>query len=226
NVGSTDILGRLEIAADGVHRLQLHDLFGGTRNDPRNVYRLVIRKAQPDFALAAWALHMNLRNGDRNALSKPIALRGGMTMAIEVVAVRRDGFDGEIELFMDNLPEGVTATGLKIPAGQSRGIMLVTADESAPRGLTRASFYGKATIDGEEGTRPCALASMAWPVPTAWSESPAPRLLQDVPVSVCGSEQAPITLAAGGQVFEAKVSEKLTIPLTHTRRCEFSGASM
>src|SRR5690606_11969491 len=54
NVGSTDILGKLEIAADGVHRLQLHDLFGGTRSDPANVYRLIIRKAQPDFALAAW----------------------------------------------------------------------------------------------------------------------------------------------------------------------------
>lgn len=226
NVGSTDILGKLEIAADGVHRLQLHDLFGGTRNDPRNVYRLIIRKAEPDFALAAWALHMNLRNGDRNALSKPIALRGGTTMPIEVVAVRRDGFDGEIELFMDNLPEGVTATGLKIPAGQSRGIMLITADESAPRGLTSASFFGKATIDGEEVTRPCVLASMAWPVPNAWSEIPAPRLLQDVPVSVCGTELAPITVAAAEEVFEAKVDEKLTIPLTHTRRSDFSGASM
>jgi hypothetical protein len=226
NVGSTDILGKLEIAADGVHRLQLHDLFGGTRSDPANVYRLIIRKAEPDFALAAWGLHMNLRNGDRNALSKPIALRGGTTLAIEVVAVRRDGFDGEIELFMDDLPEGVTATGLKIPTGQSRGIMLITADETAPRGLTNASFYGKATIDGVEVTRPCALASMAWPVPDAWSAIPAPRLLQDVPVSVCGTEQASITVAAADQIFEAKVGEKLTIPLTHARRCEFSGASM
>jgi hypothetical protein len=226
NVGSTDILGKLEIAADGVHRLQLHDLFGGTRSDPANVYRLIIRKAQPDFALAAWGLHMNLRNGDRNALSKPIALRGGTTMALEVVAVRRDGFDGEIELFMDDLPEGVTARGLKIPAGQSRGIMLISADESAPRGLTSASFYGKAIIDGAEVTRPCALASMAWPVPDAWSAIPAPRLLQDVPVSVCGTEQATITVAAEEEFFEAKVGEKLTIPLSHTRRCDFSGASM
>ncbi len=57
------------------------------------MYRLVIRKAQPDFALVAWALHMELRNGDRNALSKPLALRAGATMALEVVVVRRDGFD-------------------------------------------------------------------------------------------------------------------------------------
>ena len=116
DAGSSDILGKLVIKEDGLHRLQLSDLFGGTRNDPRNNYRLVIRKAAPDFALVAWALHMELRNGDRNALSKPISLRGGSTMALEVVALRRDGFDGNIELIMDGLPDGVTAHGLKIPA--------------------------------------------------------------------------------------------------------------
>ncbi len=227
NAGSTDILGKLEIAEDGVHRLQLHDLFGGTRNDPRNVYRLIIRKATPDFALVGWALHMNLRNGDRNALSKPIALRGGATMPLEVVVVRRDGFDGEIELSMDNLPEEVTATGLKIPAGQSKGIMLVSAAEDAPRGFTSAAFTGRATIDGETVTRPCRLASMAWPVPNAWSEIPSPRLLADVPVSACGVEQAPLTIApAEDKVWELTVGGKLTIPLVHTKRCDFSGANL
>ncbi len=227
NAGSTDILGKLEIVEEGLHRLHLHDLFGGTRIDPRNVYRLIIRQAQPDFALVGWALHMNLRNGDRNALSKPIALRGGATMPVEVVVVRRDGFDGEIELSMDDLPEGVTATGLKIPAGQTRGIMLVTAEEGAPRGLTSAAFVGRAEIDGEAVVRPCHLASMAWPVPDAWNSIPSPRLLADVPISVCGAELAPVTIAAAeDKVWEVTAGEKLTIPLALTLRCEFSGANI
>jgi len=227
NAGSTDIIGKVEIKADGVHRLQLRDLFGGTRKDPRNVYRLIVRKAQPDFAVVAWALHMNLRNGDRNALSKPIALRGGATMPLEVVVVRRDGFNGEINLSMDNLPDGVTAAGLRIPAGQSRGIMLISADQNAPRGLTSASFTATAEINGETATRRVHLASMAWPVANAWSEIPSPRLLADVPVSACGSEFAPLTIAAPGEkVWEAKVGEKLTIPLIHTRRMDFSGANI
>ena len=227
NAGSTDIIGKVEIKEDGIHRLQLRDLFGGTRNDPRNVYRLIVRKPQPDFAVVAWALHMNLRNGDRNALSKPLSLRGGATMPLEVVVVRRDGFDGAINLSMDNLPDGVTAAGLTIPAGQSRGIVLITADQNAPRGLSSAAFVAKAEINGEVATRQVHLASMAWPVPDAWSVIPAPRLLADVPVSVCGSEFAPLTIsAAGEQVWEAKVGEKLTIPLTHTRRMDFSGANI
>lgn len=35
--GSADIIGKLEIKEDGVHRLQLTDLFGGTRNDAQRV---------------------------------------------------------------------------------------------------------------------------------------------------------------------------------------------
>jgi len=227
NAGSSDILGKLVIKEDGIHRLQLRDLFGGTRNAPQNIYRLIVRKAKPDFAVIAWALHMNLRNGDRNALSKPIALRGGATMPLEVVVVRRDGFNGEIELFMENLPAGVTASGLKIPAGKSTGMMLITADQNAPRGLTTASFFGRATIAGKEVTRPCRLTSMQWPVPNSWSEIPSPRLLADVPVSVCGSELATITIApAENKVWEVRAGEKLTIPLALTRRCEFSGANI
>ncbi|MFT4557417.1 MAG: hypothetical protein ACI93T_000452 [Porticoccaceae bacterium] len=227
NAGSPDIIGKVEIKEDGVHRVQLRDLFGGTRKDARNVYRLIVRKAQPDFALVGWALHMNLRNGDRNALSKPIALRGGATIPLEVVVVRRDGFNGEITLEMDNLPDGVTAAGLKIPAGKNRGIMLVTAEQNAPRGLASASFIGKATIGGKEVTRPCRLASMAWPVPNAWSEIPSPRLLADVPISVSGSEFSPLTIAStANKVWEVTAGEKLTLPLIHSRRCDFSGANI
>ncbi len=224
NAGSADILGKLEIKEDGLHRLQLIDLFGGTRNDPKNVYRLVIRKAAPDFAVVAWALHMELRNGDRNAVSKPLALRGGATMALEVIAIRRDGFDGDIDLAMEGLPEGVTASGLKIPAGQSRGLILVTANQNAPRAIGSSTFLARATINGEAVTRRGHLASHAWPIPDSWGEIPSPRLFADIPVSVSGLEFAPLTLSPPKEVQTVTAGEKLTIPLLHTRRSEFSGA--
>ncbi len=227
NAGSSDVLGKIEIPEDGTYRLQVTDLFGGTRNDPNNIYRLVIRQATPDFSVVAWALHMNLRNGDRNALSKPIALRRGWTMPLEVIVIRRDGFDGEIELIMENLPDGVNASGTKIPAGKSRGIMLITADEGAPKGYANATFRGRAKIGDQTVTRPCQLASMAWPVRNAWSEIPSPRLLSSIAVSVSDDETAPITIAAKERkVWEAKTGEKLTIPLLHMRRGEFSGKAI
>jgi hypothetical protein len=227
NAGTSDVLGKLVIKEDGTHRLQITDLFGGTRNDARNVYRLVIRKAAPDFAVVAWALHMELRNGDRNALSKPIALRGGATLALEVIAFRRDGFDGDIDLFMEDLPPGVVAHGLRIPAGQSRGVMLVTAKADAPRGFANAKFYGRGSINGLAATRVCRMASMSWPIPDAWNEVPYPRLITDVPVSVSGFEQSPITIApASPDAIEVAAGGKVTIQLAHARRSDFSGATM
>lgn len=227
DAGSSDVLGKLVLPQDGLYRLQLTDLFGGTRSNPRNIYRLVIRPAAPGFALVAWALHMELRNGDRNALSKPLSLRGGATMALEVVAVRRDGFDGEIELALEGLPEGLTARGLKIPAGQTRGMMLITAAPNAPRSLANASFVGRGLIQGQQVTRPCRLASMTWPVPDSWGEIPRPRLLADVSVSASGVDFAPLSIAPpSGVVLEAPANGKLTVPLFLTRRSEFSGATM
>lgn len=223
NAGTSDLLGKLTIKEDGLYRLQITDLFGGTRNDPNNTYRLVIRRAAPDFALVSWAMHMELRNGDRNALSKPLSLRGGATMALEVVAFRRDGFDGPIDLTMEGLPKGVTAHGLKIPPGQSRGMMLITADQNAPRGYANARFIGRSEIDGKPVTRPCHMASVSWPIPDSWGEIPSPRLVADVPVSVSGVDLAPLTLTVKSPVIEAKVGDKVTIPLVHKQRSEFSG---
>jgi len=227
DVGSPDVLGKVEIKEDGVYRLQVRDLFGGTRNEPANRYRLVVRQAQPDFALAAWALHFTLRNGDRAAFSKPLALRAGGAMTLEVLAVRRDGFDGDIDLKMEGLPAGVTAAGLRIPAGKSVGYVVVTADESAQAAFSLAQLSGSATINGQAVTRPCRLASMEWPVRDAKGEIPNPRLVADVPVSVSPSEKSPITILAGERkTWEATAGETLKIPLKATWRGEFSGTSI
>ena len=223
DVGSPDALGKLECKEDGIYRLQIRDLFGGTRSDAGNVYQLVVRKADPGFSLVSWAMHMELRNGDRANLSKPVALRGGATMAFDVVALRRDGFDGEIQIEMENLPPGVKAAGLRIPPGKSQGTLLLTAAEDAPRGVSVATVFGRAQINGVEVRRNCPSASMAWPVKDHSGEVPAPRLFADMPVSVGGAEVTPLSILPGQeQPFEAVVGQKLTIPLKLQWRGEFS----
>jgi hypothetical protein len=227
DIGSADPLGKLEVKEDGHYRIQIRDLFGGTRAVPRHTYSLIIRKPAPDFAVAAWALHKELRNGDRAAVSKPIALRGGATMPFEVIAVRRDGFDGPIELSVDNLPPGVTATGLRIPQGKSVGSILFTAAADAPRGVSLARITASAKIGDQQVTRQCPTASMVWPVRDASAETPSPRLIADTPVSVGGEELTPLTIApAENNPFEVDAAGKLVIPLKLTWRGEFSGGSI
>ncbi|MEQ1842424.1 MAG: serine protease, partial [Verrucomicrobiales bacterium] len=147
DAGSPDVLGKFEVKEDGVYRLQVRDLFGGTRNEAANIYRLIVRQAIPDFALATWAVHMTLRNGDRAAFSKPIALRAGASMVFEVAVIRRDGFDGAIDLTMEGLPAGVSASGLKIAPGKSVGHLVISADATAKRGASLAKVVGRATIN-------------------------------------------------------------------------------
>ena len=227
NIGSPDVLGKIEIKEDGLYRLQVRDLFGGTRNEPSNKYRLIVRKPTPDFALAAWAVHMTLRNGDRAALSKPMALRAGDATILEVLAVRRDGFDGAINLKMEGLPAGVHATGLVIPAGKSVGHIVVRADAKVKSAYSLATITGAATIGGAVVTRPCRLATMKWPVADAKQEIPAPRLVASVPVSVSDSEAAPLSFfAAEEKVWEVTEGEKLTIPLKAVWREDFTGTSI
>lgn len=223
--GSTDILGKFEVKETGTYRVSVNDLFGGTRKEPQNKYRLLIRRAQPDFAVAAWGLHAELRNGDRNALSKPAALRTGNTVAYEVVTVRRDGFDGEIELTLTGLPAGVTATGLKIPAGKMRSIILLTAAENAPMGWGQVEILAKSRVGETDVVRPVHIGQMTWPIVDSWSEIPSPRLVRGFPVSVTTSESAPLTLAPReARVWEVKQGEKLQLPLQLKTRAEFSGA--
>jgi hypothetical protein len=227
DAGSPDVNGKFEIKEDGTYRLQVRDLFGGTRSDANNVYRLLVRQATPDFSLVTWAVHMTLRNGDRASLSKPMALRAGESRAFEVVVQRRDGFDGEIEISMENLPPGVSATGLKIAKGKPFGHLILTASGDAKHGFSLANIIGKATINGAVVTRPVRVASMEWPVKDAKGEIPAPRLMADVPVSVSDSEQSPLSIApAENKVFEARAGGTLKIPLKLTWRNEFNGTSI
>jgi hypothetical protein len=225
--GSPDVLGKFEVKEDGLYRLQLRDLNRDARSQSENSYRLIVRKAQPDFTLVAWAAHQRLRQNDFGTIPKPIALRAGATMAFEVVTVRRDGFDGDIELFMEDLPPGVTSGGLKIPAGKAQGMFFVSASESATAAFSIAKMLGRATVNGNAVTRPCRLASVLWPVEYAPTELPKSRLMADVPVSVTDFEKAPASIIAEGKTsWEVNVGETLKIPLRVAWRSEFNGASL
>ncbi|HAC91840.1 MAG TPA: hypothetical protein DCF63_14615 [Planctomycetaceae bacterium] len=228
NGGSNDLLSMLEIPEDGLYRLQMNDLFGGTQDNPTHVYQLLLRPASFDFALTGWVKHIELLNGDRSALSKPLALRPGATLAMEIGAFRRDGFQEPIRLEVTGLPSGVTAATIDIPAGQTSGTVLFTADAQAPKGHSFISIVGTAEIGGQPIKRTCQIASMAWPIRDHWQEFPRPRLSQVVPLSVTNGETATISIQSTAEStdalhYKAETNSQVTIPLKIDRRCDFSG---
>ena len=63
-------------------------------------------------------------------------------------------------------------------------------------------------------SRPCRLASMTWPVKDLMFEDSRPAVVGRRGGGVGGAENAPLSIAASeNKVWQAKVGEKLTIPL-------------
>jgi hypothetical protein len=101
--------------ADGDYVAKIQDVRGLGGED--FAYRLNIREPRPDFRLA-----VNPRN--------PNVPMGG-TIPITVTAMRTDGFNGKIEVALENLPAGLKATSSVIMPGQVSTTILLSADANA-----------------------------------------------------------------------------------------------
>ena len=81
------------------YRIRVFDRFGSHRS-----YRLIAREATPDFEVLA--LPESLANEDKKLFKWQPNLRRGGSAHFPVAALRR-GYDGEIVLRAEGLPEGV-----------------------------------------------------------------------------------------------------------------------
>ena len=225
NTTTNDPATRLEVKDDGVYRVQVRDLFGNTRANPRCVYRLSIHREAPDFRLAAVVELPPKKDDDRAAIARALVLRGGETTPVRVIAFRRDGFAGDIELSGDALPAGVTGVPTKISAGKNDALLFLTAGDQAARWIGPIRIVGKAKVGEAEIVREARAAAVSWNVPDFNNEPVTARLAQEFALAVSGVESAPISVeAAEDKVWEVAAGAKLEIPLKITRRGGFDEA--
>jgi hypothetical protein len=98
-------------------------------------YRLRLTPAQPDFAL--------------RVAPSSLSVRAGRAVPISVYALRKDGFDGAIEVALKNAPPGFRLHGARIPAGRDRVRVTLTAPPKAPGRPVVLQLQGRAQIDGK-----------------------------------------------------------------------------
>ncbi len=122
--------------ADGDYIVRIRDVRGYSGG--RCEYRLSIHEPQPDFALTIEPENPNVPLGGSRDL--------------RVRAFRRDGFDGEIEVKLLDVPAGFTARAAKIPAGQNIGVVILSASPGA-KGQFNLQAEGVATINGQQVVR-------------------------------------------------------------------------
>lgn len=118
--------------ADGDYRLRIRDLH--LRGGDEYVYFIRATRPQPDFDLYL--------DTDKTQLTP------GTSGVLFANVVRRNGFDGEVRLRVDNLPPGVTASPGRILAGQRDGCVILTAAKDAKPEVAEISVSGSA-VHGE-----------------------------------------------------------------------------
>lgn len=213
---------RFEAKSDGNYRVQVRDLYGDSRGDPRMVYRLIVRKEQPDFQVLAYGGISQ----DRNQYNvSGTALRRGEARTINVKVIRRDGFKGEVEISAEGLPGGVKCDGAVIGGGANSAKLVFQADANAPAWAGTIRIVGKAKIDGQGVVREARTGALIWGSKNVQQELPVARMTRDIGLSVIDKETAPASVQAGdGKLIETSIGGKVELPIKVARHGDFKSA--
>jgi hypothetical protein len=179
-----------KLPATGTYYVQIFDAQGHGGAD--YTYNLRIGPRQADFALRLSPSCLNVPAGG--------------TVPVTVTAIRKDGWDGEIRLSLQNAPAGFVLSGTRIPAGRDRVRITLTA----PRGLFSQPLalqcVGQALIGGQTVTRPVVPAENMMQAFAYYHLVPAQQLLAMVTrggrnrTIVQLANNAPLRIPANGKV--------------------------
>ena len=131
-----DPADRWVVPLDGRYLVLVRNLIGNLSRDARRVYRLSIRREEPDF-------HVTVI--DRR--DTPAALnvqRGGRTI-LDVLAFRRRGMTGTIRVSAKNLPVGIECPDVYLGPGINRVPLILSADDSTESLIHNLELVGHAT---------------------------------------------------------------------------------
>ena len=222
---SGDAAYRLQVNEDSTYRLIVRDQHGAV-GDPRRIYRISIRKPTPDFRLAAVSSYPTLA---KDAKPWALCVRRGGSVSFDLVAFRKDGFDGEIEVTAEGLPKGVTASTVVLGAEQEAVPLVITAAADAAGWVGAIKIVGKAKINNQNVTRPARAGVTAWPGLLGQNNQPGRpaegRLARELVLSVHDGESVPVAIElADGKPVETSRAGKVEVPIKVIRRDGFKEA--
>ncbi len=141
-----------DVPADGRYFVRVRDVRNLGGDD--FVYRLVIRQRQEDFRISLDPENPNIP-------------RGG-SLPVNVNIDRLDGFNGWVDVRIEGLPEGITATSARIGPDMFNAVLTLTAAENALVGATKeqaaqsdAQTHPPADAGGSPTTMPVTFKAIA-----------------------------------------------------------------
>ena len=201
-----------ELPADGQYCVRLAD--SQHHGGPAYGYRLRIAAAEGDF--------------DLRVTPSALSVRAGGIIPLTVYALRKDGFEGDIEVALKDAPAGFELDGARIPAGCDKVRMTLTVPIRAPAEPLALELEGRADIGGRTISRRAVPADDVMQaflyrhlVPAKemlvlvqkakWGMPPA-RLVEDSPIRIPAGGSADVRLRAGKGVNFKGVQLVLNAP--------------
>ena len=207
---------RFEAPADGRYRIVVRDQFMKDTANVGSRYLLILRRPQGALTVvAAWASPTN-----NAALARPIGnyLMMGGTSGIRIIVDRVEGLTGPVEVTCENLPAGVTAVPIIIPADKDEGHLILTNSEPAASKFAGPLKISARAISNANIKVEAIGAQLNWePIPT-WNAL-THRLTQQLLVGVSDKDTSPISFKiADGATLTTTRGGKLAVPIKLTRR--------
>ncbi len=132
-----------ELPEDGTYYLHIADV--QNHGSDAHSYRLRVGQQEGDFAL--------------RAIPSSLSTRSGAVVSICIHVLRKDGFDGEIEVYIDDPTEGFELQGGRIPAGCDKIIMTLKSPYSKTDDQVVAlKMQGRARINNKNIIHPVVAA--------------------------------------------------------------------
>jgi hypothetical protein len=190
--------------ADGEYFVRLTDVRG--LEGERFAYRLTVREPAPDFDVTLDPKSFNIPRGGR--------------VSVTVTADRKDGFDGPIEVELQDLPAGLTATAGTIPPGADTTVLMIAAAENASldgrRATLRSMWRGAFDVPGVAALKLVARATVGGRAVTREADLTEP-------VSVVALAPAPdLVITTGAQQIELPAGREVALTVTIERRNGFT----
>ncbi len=173
-----DPTGRWVAPSDGLFLISVHDLAGGIKKDLRRIYQFSVRREEPDFQLLA-VPH----------LPEPVGLnlaRGGR-LALDLIAFRQRGFDGEIRVSANSLPTGVEFPEVWLGPGVNQALGVISVDADTPLQLTELKLKGESSSLGYRKVQMGAIVRSG--TPNGWG-----RIVSQAPMAI--TSDAPLRITA------------------------------
>ncbi|MBX3420841.1 MAG: hypothetical protein KF752_04715 [Pirellulaceae bacterium] len=198
------------------YRVRIVDRQSGHRPHDALGFLMEIRPPQPSFELMAYPVFPT--NNPAGARPAGSALQRDGAVQIHVTILRRDGWDGPIELQAEGLPNHCQCDPVIVPSGASEADLSVRGAQELPSGMWVISIVGHAQ-QGEETLIRRAVASTVMTAASPIFNAVISRRTDALRLVANQVDQAPLSIQAGdGSVLEVPVGGKVALPVKLIRQ--------